>query len=80
MYVLSSPGDLLVEDDTEHDEDADGVEEAVPAERPPVEVGSGAGEQPTHGDDEHDVEHGGPDHAGHSDVVLGEEHADDDSG
>lgn len=79
-YWLSSPRNLFVEDDEEHDEDADGVEEAVPAERPPVEVGGGAGEQGAHGDDEHDVEDGRADDAGHSDVILGEEHADDDGG
>lgn len=72
------PRYLLVEDDKQHDQDAEGVEEAVSTERPPIEVRCGPREQGTHRDDEHDVEHGAADHTRHTDVVLGEEHADDD--
>jgi len=74
--AFNSPRNFLVEDSEKHKKNTDGVEEAIAAERPPVEVANGGCAERAHGDHKHYVENGGSDYSAYAYIVLRNKNSD----
>lgn len=79
-YMYTYARDDIIKDYYQHDQYGHAVEEAIADERPPVQLANGARAEGTYRNDKHDVEHRRANDTADADVVLGEEHANDNGG